>query len=194
MSKGEETKKRILDNALVTFADKGYEQTSLKDIAVKSNIKAPSIYAYFSSKDHLFEEVVELTMAKYVAFISEQYQELSSYDMEKKLYHLLIDLNKYFYNNSIGLFVRRFFIIPPEPFKELINSKYLEMEHAIKHLLHTIFKEEDGNDTFVDFEVILTSYLCILDGTLIYLMNFPYDVYRKRLDDSWGTFWNGIQK
>lgn len=53
MKKGEETKQNILEHGLRLFSSKGYEETSLKDIATKVNIKTPSIYAYFSSKDEL---------------------------------------------------------------------------------------------------------------------------------------------
>ncbi|WP_281658768.1 TetR/AcrR family transcriptional regulator [Halobacillus sp. Cin3] len=195
MTKGEETKKRIVNNALITFATNGYEETSMKDIATRTNIKAPSIYAYFSSKDRLFEEVMDTTMLEYIHYIQNIDNDLADLTTEAKLYNILIGLNEYFYNNSLGHFIKRFMIIPPKDFKDKFNTMYFEMEKAIKSLVNRVLNEgREENNKFVNIDVIANSFLCILDGALMYLMNFSYEEYRRRLDDTWITFWNGIQK
>lgn len=54
-----DTKKRILDAALVLFARNGYEATSMAEIADAVGIKAPSLYAHFKNKQALFDAMVE---------------------------------------------------------------------------------------------------------------------------------------
>lgn len=51
-------RQRILGAAAQLFADRGYAETSLRDIAAAVEIKAGSVYYHFSSKDDLFIEVL----------------------------------------------------------------------------------------------------------------------------------------
>jgi AcrR family transcriptional regulator len=51
--KGEMTQQRILDSALTLFANKGYEQTTMRDIAVAADCSLGLTYRYFASKEDL---------------------------------------------------------------------------------------------------------------------------------------------
>ncbi len=55
-----ETKQRIVREALRLFLDKGYERTSLNDIASGVGITKPAIYHHFESKGALFQAVLSL--------------------------------------------------------------------------------------------------------------------------------------
>lgn len=55
-----ETKPRIVREALRLFLDKGYERTSLNDIAGAVGITKPAIYHHFASKDDLLQAVLSL--------------------------------------------------------------------------------------------------------------------------------------
>ena len=54
-----DTKHRILDVALSLFAQKGYANVFVGEIAEKVGIKAPSLYKHFKSKQAIFEGVLE---------------------------------------------------------------------------------------------------------------------------------------
>ena len=45
---------RILDQAATLFADRGYEATSVRDIAAAVGISAPALYNHFRSKEEIF--------------------------------------------------------------------------------------------------------------------------------------------
>lgn len=49
--RAEETRKRIYDAALELFREKGFEQTTMRDIAQKANVALGGAYYYFSSKE-----------------------------------------------------------------------------------------------------------------------------------------------
>ena len=51
------TKEIILSEALALFAEKGYEGTTVQDIAKAVGIKAASLYAHYSGKDGIFRAV-----------------------------------------------------------------------------------------------------------------------------------------
>jgi len=51
----EEAKSRILDAAIKVFAEKGYHEATMDDIAKRLGVSKGAIYLYFSSKEDLFE-------------------------------------------------------------------------------------------------------------------------------------------
>lgn len=58
------TRERILDAALTSFAEKGYEGTNLLDIAESVGIVKSAIYRHFSGKEELWNALIS-TMGKY---------------------------------------------------------------------------------------------------------------------------------
>ncbi len=54
----ENTKKRILNEAVALFACRGYDGTSMEAIAAQVGIKAPSIYKHYKSKRDVFEAIL----------------------------------------------------------------------------------------------------------------------------------------
>src|SRR5438874_845084 len=55
----EEAKSRILDEAKKVFAEKGYHEATMDDIAKRLGVSKGAIYLYFSSKEDLFEAMVK---------------------------------------------------------------------------------------------------------------------------------------
>src|SRR5207245_2022892 len=55
----EEAKSRILDAANRVFAEKGYHEATMDDIAKRLGVSKGAIYLYFSSKEDLFEAMVK---------------------------------------------------------------------------------------------------------------------------------------
>lgn len=53
-----DTRQRILDAALDLFATQGYDAVSVERVASRVNIKAPSLYKHFRSKQDIFDTIV----------------------------------------------------------------------------------------------------------------------------------------
>lgn len=53
-----ETKKKILDEALKLFSEKGYGDVFVGDIAKAVGIKAPSLYKHFKNKEEIFNAIL----------------------------------------------------------------------------------------------------------------------------------------
>lgn len=56
--KGELTAERILDAAEALFAERGYAGTSLRDVAAAVELRIPSLYNHFPSKEALYGAVL----------------------------------------------------------------------------------------------------------------------------------------
>jgi len=59
------TKKKILDEALTLFSEKGYANVFVADIAGAVGIKAPSLYKHYKSKQDIFNAILEEMKASY---------------------------------------------------------------------------------------------------------------------------------
>ncbi len=57
MSSEDSTKKQILESAYQLFVERGFQGSSMRDIADRAGIKAASIYNHFGGKEQIFEEV-----------------------------------------------------------------------------------------------------------------------------------------
>ena len=64
----DERKQEILDAAVHVFAKKGYEKTSITDIAKEIGISQGLCYRYYASK----EEIYDAALDKYASYIAEQ--------------------------------------------------------------------------------------------------------------------------
>ena len=62
-------KQEILDTALKLFGEKGYEKTSIADIAKAIGVAQGLCYRYFPSKEALFDSAIE----QYANVLAEQY-------------------------------------------------------------------------------------------------------------------------
>ena len=67
-SKKEDTKQRILDEALRLFSQSSYAAVSVERIASAVGIKAPSLYKHFKSKQEIFDAIVAETYRRYDTF------------------------------------------------------------------------------------------------------------------------------
>ncbi len=57
--RGEDTRRRILDAAIVAFAADGYEGVSTRRLAEQAGVNLPAIQYYFGSKEGLFRAAIE---------------------------------------------------------------------------------------------------------------------------------------
>ena len=57
--KNENTKRRILDEALRLFSVRGYEAVTVEEIAAAVGIRAPSLYKHYRSKRDIFRGILE---------------------------------------------------------------------------------------------------------------------------------------
>lgn len=60
----EGTKKKILDAALIEFANHGPDGTTIAKIATKAGVNKERIYNYFGDKHQLFTQVLRVELAK----------------------------------------------------------------------------------------------------------------------------------
>lgn len=58
-TKGERTRRRLLDGARRAFEEHGFLDTRIIDIAAEADIAVGSFYTYFDSKEDIFRDLVQ---------------------------------------------------------------------------------------------------------------------------------------
>ncbi len=59
-----ETAERIFDAAIDLFAQRGYDNVSIRDIAAEVGIKESSIYKHYTSKEQILQKIIKYPLAK----------------------------------------------------------------------------------------------------------------------------------
>lgn len=70
-TRGQETRERILDAALVTFGREGFEQATTRRIAERADVALPAIRYYFDHKEGLYLACAREIVARYQAGIGD---------------------------------------------------------------------------------------------------------------------------
>lgn len=77
------TKDRILLEATIMFAQKGFSTVSIRDLAKRVNLKPASLYSHFKNKEALWDEVIEHVKNLYLIYfkrLEKSIQEASSFE------------------------------------------------------------------------------------------------------------------
>ncbi len=73
-SKGERTRRRILEIAIERFGERGYRATSVSEIARAAGLTQAASYAYFDSKESLFQAAVDADAEGLISDVAAQAQ------------------------------------------------------------------------------------------------------------------------
>lgn len=73
------TKRKIFETAMQLFADKGYEATSIEEITATVGVAKGTLYYHFSSKEEIFNFLVEEGMKLLKNSIQIKTDKVSSY-------------------------------------------------------------------------------------------------------------------
>jgi len=87
-------KEKIILTALKHFARRGYENTTMNDIAKDLQITKPALYYYFKSKKELYNEIFKYFFAQ-IEFKNQN-------DMEKNIKHYISVMSSLFSNPDIA--------------------------------------------------------------------------------------------
>jgi len=77
-TKGQATKQHILDTAKSLFHEKGYDQTSIKNIIEASYIAKGTLYLYFEDKLDIMHHLVEAFVGHFKSVLQEALDELDN--------------------------------------------------------------------------------------------------------------------
>jgi len=187
---------KIKQEALVLFATKGYEGTSLNDIAVQVGIRKPSLYAHMESKEQLFMLIVADLYQEYTEEFTKAYQESKNFSVEQKLFHIFKVLFQYLAEQKEkAMLWNRIFFFPPETLKEPLAEKMHDLDQHFAGKLAEIIDQgvEEGIFRAEQTETVIRAYYCMTDGYIMHRMYYGFQDKDYELEKIWNFFWNGLK-
>ncbi|TCP18999.1 TetR family transcriptional regulator [Scopulibacillus darangshiensis] len=191
-----ETKDKIKSISLKMFAERGFEGTSLAQIAAGVGIKKPSLYNYYSGKEELFWAVFQGVLWDYVAHIEERYANLQEHTVETTLRELLYCTCKYYWEHEDeSALLKRVMLFPYPPLEEKVRSEFLVSEEATTRILKEVFQKGMDEGVIKERELVdlLATFYCLIDGLFVQMFYYPKQHFESKLESAWRIFWSGIQ-
>lgn len=152
--KSELTRNKILKNAIKLFGENSYEGTSIKEIAIASNISQGLLYNYFESKEKLLIEIFEIA------------SDAIKGSFETKNQHTLLTLEIYFDNivKATSKNHNLWRIVHSAKFNKsimkLISKQIKTMNSFILNLLQDLIVKTNPNCTQEEIKL----YFATIDG------------------------------
>ncbi len=159
------TKERIIDAAVSLFNAKGFDGTSVREIATKAKVNVANISYYFEGKEGLLETLVTTYFEGYIAELENEF-ELRGYKDAKECLQGMVSavLNYQHENRTIARLVYREISLDTTFIREVMTT-YLTKE---KYYLKTVL-EKGMEDR--EFRKVNPSFIII---QLKALLSMPY--------------------
>ena len=188
-------KEHIINKAIELFAEKGFEGTSIRDLAAKAEVNVAMVNYYFGSKEKLFKAMVELKAAYLKGVIEEVSKDNSLTEIQKLDRIVESYVNKMFSNRLFHRIIHQELMVHQrENIQDSIINIVSPNSLAIRNLIESgirkgTFRKVDAPlviaSIFGTFnQVLLSKKMCnkLLDKNPEYV---PYEdpKFKKRLID-----------
>lgn len=138
--KKEETRAIIIDCALSFFREKGFQETSMEEIAEKSDVSKGTLYNYFQDKESILVGYFQIIIAGYGKKTKESF--LENKDIKSALYILLDFISDIFKNDKELAVVYFKYRIPTRFDVNLDSSQRSGIEKWVLEIMEKA--QEDG--------------------------------------------------
>lgn len=190
------TKEIIKDVALPLFALKGYDGTTMNEIAELVGIKKASLYAHYKGKEELFFAIYEDIEQEYINVTREIISDCEGYVVEDKLKHMFVQYVGYYAQKPDvqKFWTQALFFTPSDVYRRFydqIKAYQTTVEKWIEEIIaegmHFKIIPKD------DPARILFAYLTFREGLLNGIIFLPEMNSEEHIRSMWSYFWMGIK-
>ncbi len=186
------SKEEIKNAAFILFANKGYDSTSMQDIANAVGLKKQSLYSHFSCKQDIYESILKEQMADIMSKLCEAFNSLihgSTEAVFKGFFRSLIDV--FSCRERLLLWKRGFYI---DGGNETSSRIAVANWHFDKRLIDKLYENMKGkNEKLADpkaFRSFFISFMLCVQGYFDWMATMGHD--EAVFESYWHHIWNGI--
>ncbi len=195
MGNGSATKERILQTALRSFAENGYEGARMEKLAAEVGINKASLYFHFKSKEDIFRALFQQILLEYMDALQAILSETKGLPTKQRLISIYENYLEYNDNNIRMDFWNRIYYFPPQLMRDEIIKSTLDVESSFIHALAVIMEEGIRRKELraLNAEHMAKSYYYVL--TCIGLSTDLMDkaASRTEMEDCFRIFWEGVK-
>ncbi len=184
----------IKEAALVLFAEKGYDGTSLAEIADEVGLKKQSLYSHFKSKDDIF---IQLLTETFVIEYEREKEFLQTHFADPLFDYLWKSLRnyteRYQTDSRLKFWLRLSFFPPYHLHDQVMQSLYAHIQQVDALYLQRFeqavankeMKEENAQTATIAFSALI-------DSICVELVYGGKEKAETKLQAVWTVYWNGI--
>ena len=187
--KKEETKRKIFEAATRLFAHKGFESTTIEEIATEADVSKGTFFNYFPSKEHVLMAFGEMQLAKLEIFVRDAQQ--SDLPMRDILHKLVLRMTEEPVRNPA--IVRALLLANLS--SAAVRGAMLRIHDRNRVLLGKLIRRgQERGEIRTDFppEEIAQVWRQTIFGTLLFWSLLGDHTLAERIEQSLNFFWDGI--
>ncbi len=191
----ESTKERIKREALILFANRGYDGMTLNELAKRVGIKKASLYAHFDSKDDLFLAIYFDLATEFVALMKRLFVESAHLKPPDRLYYLFEQYIIYYYRRpEAEAFWNQILLFTPAELSDQYLPHWLQCDGFAREKIEQIISQgmQQGCIRQDDAKKMTFSFVAMRDGLLYWLKTFS-ELEKAHIREIWRDFWLGLQ-
>lgn len=191
----ETTKDKIKKAAFELFAQKGYDGTSMSEIADCVGIKKASLYAHCSGKEDLLFAVFEDVAQKYRDLIDRLFKESENMGTEDRLSYIFEQYILYFYKNHEEQdFWNQATLFASPDTKKRFFPLAGEIESSFSKRMVEILEEGFDREVVRKGQApkMFWSFRCISEGIINTIQLFP-SFKEQWIKEFWKDLWLGLK-
>ena len=189
------TKQEILNQALQLFMKKGYEGTSMSDIATAAGIQRASLYAHYAGKEDLFSAVFTDVLEEYRSTIAALTKKREGERALMRLERMFRAFLRYCHQNTKVYFWDRYFYYPPEfilaRMEQETKDTQGEFLRAITNAMTEGMMRGEIREQPVEGAALAYYYLMI--GLSMSLKLYTRDELERDISLAWGGLAQGLR-
>jgi TetR/AcrR family fatty acid metabolism transcriptional regulator len=170
LDKKAEKRAKILNSAISLFAEKGFSDTSMLEIAKNANVAEGTVYEYFRNKEEL---MISIPCEK----LTRLYDTVSGKSLERRLKNIISSVFEFYYNEKDYSTILVLMLRTNKKFYQSASNEIIEkLFKVIKEVIErgqaeNIFKRD------IDLDICQN----MLFGTLDHIM-IPWIIFNRRYD------------
>lgn len=188
-------KQPILKAAFDIFCEKRYH-LSVAELARAVNIKTPSLYSHFESKDEIIELVVSDEIKRYYRCLTEKMVEVKNRGCKEAMKSLYVYMIEYFSIDNRLRFWRAIPFIDNQELSSLAALLISDNDRIFKQQMQQCFlKGQSHGEIRPDVSPgALRLYFCMIQGVLDGMLLYPKELVSiSSADELFEAYWDGIR-
>lgn len=189
------TKQRIIATARTLFAVRGYEGTSMSDIAKGVGLNKASLYAHYSGKDELFLAVYREAAEGYEQLNRTLFEEAKEMPVSDQLFHLFQGYILYYHRNTeFAALWKQVVLFPPAQLREPIMADLAQRDRLFQQGLLGLFERamKEGLVRADSPGRMAMAFRSMRDGLLSWMHTVP-QVKEEWVGAFWSDLWHGLK-
>lgn len=191
-----DTLSKIKLTALKLFNERGYFETTTRDIASEVGIKSSSLYFYFKSKEEIFSTLHREARALFEKKTYSCLENPLDDDVSNQLYNLFcVSMDFFIENNEYSKFLFRYFIYEAHGVQQKAGTKLEDWVDIFSSYIIGLFNKGLQNKLFRKLtpDSLVKTFYRNLNGYIYELIAFNRVPSKDEVNEAWEIYWNGIK-